>query len=155
MAEKKFSIADAFLTNNRINLFVLGHLSEEQLAVTQNARARSIADQFAHLHNVRILWLEASQPALAKSLKKIEKGKVTKKQLKESLEKSAEAMAEYLRELESPGKMARLKKNPYNFFAYMIAHEAHHRGQILLHLKNAGVAFDREKSFAIWEWDKM
>ncbi|HEU4718103.1 MAG TPA: DinB family protein [Bacteroidia bacterium] len=151
----KQSLADVFLVNNRIDLFVLGNIPDKDLGVAHSARSRTIADQFAHLHNVRIMWLEIHKPALAKTLKKIEKGKATKKLLEESLKKSGDAMADYFRELGSPEKMAKAKKSPYNFFAYVTAHEAHHRGQILLHLKYAGVPFDRDKSYAIWEWEKM
>jgi uncharacterized damage-inducible protein DinB len=151
---EKQSLADVFLTNNRINLFVLDAIKEEHLAVTHNARARNVGDQFAHLHNVRLMWLEVSKPALAKTLKKIEKGGATKKQLKEALNASAEAMAELLRDGEA-GSAKLSKKGPNNFFAYVIAHEAHHRGQIILHLKYAGVPFDRTKGFEMWEWEKM
>ena len=151
----KLSLSEAFLTSNRINLFVLDNIPEADLSVAHSTRSRNIGDQFAHLHNVRILWLENLRPALAKSLKKIEKGTATKKMLKDALEKSGKAMAEYFAELESPEKMARSKKNPATFFAYVIAHEAHHRGQILLHLKYAEKPFDRDLSYKIWEWEKV
>jgi len=153
MAEM-ITLAETFLTNNRINIMVLDNIAEEHLAISHNSRARNIGDQFAHLHNVRIMWLEADLPAAAKKLKKIEKGTATKKQLKEALTTSADAMAEFFREIES-GKSKKFKKGPNEFFAYVIAHEAHHRGQILLHLKYAGHPFDRTKSFEIWEWGKV
>jgi uncharacterized damage-inducible protein DinB len=151
--QQEQSLAEVFLTNNRINLFVLDHLDEQQLNYSPNARARSIADQLAHLHQVRILWLEAHRPALAKPLRKIEKGSATRKQLKEALEQSAEAMAGLFRDVES-GNTKGFKNGPNLFFAYLIAHEAHHRGQLLLHLKNAGIPFDKAKSFEIWDWAK-
>lgn len=50
-----YTLADTWLLNSRVNLKLLDHLGEEQLAVKPNPRARSIADQFAHLHNVRIM----------------------------------------------------------------------------------------------------
>lgn len=149
------SPAEVFLVNNRISLMVLDELKEEQLALSHNSRARNIGDQFAHLHNVRIMWLEVSKPAAAKALKKIEKGAATKKELKAALEKSAEAMAALFTEAQESGKVKGFKGGLHNFFAYTIAHEAHHRGQILLHLKYAGQAFDRTKSYEIWDWGKI
>ncbi len=152
---KNITLTKTFLTNNRINLFVLDHIKEEHLVLSHNTRARTIGDQFAHMHNVRLMWLEVLRPALVKKLKKIEKGSAKKKMLKEALTNSAEAMAELFREFESSEKVKGFKKGPNGFFAYVIAHEAHHRGQILLHLKYAGFPFDRTKGFEMWEWDKM
>jgi uncharacterized damage-inducible protein DinB len=150
--DQRRSMGDIFTANNNIDLFLLDSLTEEQLEIGHSNRSRNIADQFAHLHNVRIMWVEASKPALAKTLKKIEKGKSKKKILRENLVASAAVMAQYLDELEVS---ERSKKGPNEFFAYVIAHEAHHRGQILLHLKYAGVALDKEKSFLLWEWGKF
>lgn len=153
--KKADSLSAVFLTNNRINLFVLDQLSEEQLSVAQSSRSRTIADQFAHLHQVRISWLEIAKPALAKKLSKIEKGKVGHKELKAALTQSAEAIAELLDESQESGTVKGYKKGVYSFFAYLIAHESHHRGQILLHLKNAGLPLDKVKGFEIWDWAKM
>jgi uncharacterized damage-inducible protein DinB len=39
--------------------------------------------------------------------------------------------------------------------AYFVAHESHHRGNILLMLKQCGHRIDSGASYAIWDWDKM
>lgn len=69
-----YTLAETWQLNNRVNLRLLEELSEEQLAYTPNPKARNIGDQLGHLHNARILWLEAQAPKLAKALTKIEKG---------------------------------------------------------------------------------
>lgn len=38
---------------------------------------------------------------------------------------------------------------------YLVAHESHHRGNILLTLKTSGHKLDQDTSYAIWNWDKM
>ena len=58
MGNDIYNLADTWHLNNRVNLMLLDHLRDEQLVVAANPRARSIGDQFAHLHNVRIMWLE-------------------------------------------------------------------------------------------------
>src|SRR4051794_20342037 len=100
MSDAAFTLADTFLLNNRVNLQLLDQLSAQQLAWTANPRARNIADQFAHLHNVRVMWLEVSAPAAAKALPKIGKGIANKDELRSALEASAEAMAALIGETE-------------------------------------------------------
>jgi len=150
-----YSLADTWRLNNRVNLMLLDPLSQEQLAHTPSLRARSIADQFAHLHNVRIMWLEARTPGTAKSLHKIEKGTATKTVLKDALEASAEPFANMVDAAQQSGKIKSAKRGIYAFFAYAIAHEAHHRGQIIAHLKHAKMPLDRMLGFELWEWEKI
>jgi uncharacterized damage-inducible protein DinB len=151
-----YTLADAWHLNNRVNLMLLEQLDEEQLAVTANPRARNVADQFAHLHNVRIQWLEPRTPALAKSLTKIGKGSATKAVLKDALEASAAALGGLFAEGETTGKVRIYhKRGPIAFLSYALAHEAHHRAQIMLHLKYAGRPVDRMFGFSLWEWEKI
>jgi uncharacterized damage-inducible protein DinB len=39
--------------------------------------------------------------------------------------------------------------------AYLIAHESHHRGSILLTLKECGQPLDRSTRDSIWDWSKI
>jgi len=156
MAEQAaYTLLDTWHLNNRVNLMLLESLTEEQLAVAANPRVRNIADQFAHLHNVRLAWLEVQSPALAEKLRKIEKGRATKAGLKEALEASAWALGEVIAEAEKSGRLKAAKRGAIAFFGYALAHEAHHRGQIILHLKYAGKPVDRTLGFGIWEWERL
>ena len=150
-----YSLADTFLLNNRVNLMLLDALTGEQLAHVPSPRARSIADQFAHLHNVRLMWLEVAAPAAAKGMAKIEKSAATRSGLRESLEESAAALAGVIEEAERSGKMRGYKRGVTAFCGYALAHEGHHRGQILAHLKHAKMPVDRGVGYGIWEWEKI
>jgi len=149
------SLAETWHLNNRANLMLLDSLSPDQLNHTPFPRARSIADQFAHLHNVRIVWLEIQMPEAARPLPRIAKGAATKASLRDALEASADAFARMLAAAERAGKLRSAKRGIYPFFAYAIAHEAHHRGQIIAHLKHARTPVDRALGFALWEWEKL
>jgi uncharacterized damage-inducible protein DinB len=155
MPDSAYSLADTWRLSNRVNLMLLDGLTDQQLDHIPSPRARSIADQFAHLHNVRLMWLEIGAPAAAKSLGKIEKGAPGKPELKRALESSSEAFANMLETAERTGKPRLRKRGVQAFFAYAIAHEAHHRGQIIVHLKHAKIPVDRALGFEIWEWDKI
>ena len=44
---------------------------------------------------------------------------------------------------------------PVAFLGYALAHEGHHRGQILLHLKIAKLPLDRATGYSLWYWNKI
>jgi hypothetical protein len=47
------------------------------------------------------------------------------------------------------------KKGIFTTLSYLIAHESHHRGSILLTLKTSGHTLDKKATYAIWSWDQM
>lgn len=137
----------------RISVYVLRAVAPEALSV-QSGRARSVGDQFAHVHNVRLMWLQSAAPDLAASLSKIEKGAaVDANTIAAALESSAMAIRALVeRALSGSGKVKGFKPHASAFVGYLIAHEAHHRGQIVLLLKQAGFPLDKKILFGMWEW---
>src|ERR1700745_2189849 len=59
--------------HNRINLYVLDAIVPEGLKAQSPAKGRTVGELFAHLHNVRLMWLKAAAPALLNGLDKVEK----------------------------------------------------------------------------------
>jgi uncharacterized damage-inducible protein DinB len=41
------------------------------------------------------------------------------------------------------------------FLGYALAHEGHHRGQILLHLKVAKLPVERATAYSLWYWNAV
>ncbi len=48
-----------------------------------------------------------------------------------------------------------MKKGVFATLGYFIAHESHHRGNILLTLKECGHKLDQKEQYAIWDWDRI
>lgn len=145
--------------NNRVNLYLLNAMEENHLADVSASKGRNIGSQFAHIHNVRMMWLKVSAPDLLKGLKKFEKETPrvlgAKKLLAAELEKSANAIATFLENFFKEGRVKNFKPHPAAFFGYMISHESHHRGQIMLALKQSNHAVDQKTQYGIWEWGKI
>ena len=52
-------LLEAWRTNNRINLFLLDHITAAGMKCTLSTRGgRDVARQFAHLHDVRVYHIE-------------------------------------------------------------------------------------------------
>lgn len=138
--------------HNRINLYLLNAIKEEHLSDISASKGRNVGEQFAHIHNVRLMWLKAASPALLEGLNKIEKGVMTKHLLTEGLTSSASAITILLQNGFEQGKIKGFKPHPAAFLGYLISHESHHRGQIMLCLKQSGHPVDQKIQYGLWEW---
>jgi uncharacterized damage-inducible protein DinB len=146
-------LIDGWMINNRINIYLLEALPPEALASVSASKGRSVGEAFAHLHNVRLMWLKAAAPDLMEGLEKIEKEDAGDPPLLAgALGASATAIAELLRKGLETGRIKGFKPHPVAFQNYLIAHEGHHRGQILLALKQSGHKVDQKTGYGIWEW---
>ena len=139
--------------HNRVHLYLLTSIQEEHLSDDSSSHGRTVGDQFAHMHNVRLMWLKAANPDLLKDVSKIEKDTgLTRKLLSAALKESSEAIRVLLEKSFTVGSMKGFKPHPTAFLGYLISHESHHRGQIMLCLKQSGHPADRMIQFGLWEW---
>ena len=138
--------------NNRINEFLLNGIKEEHLADQANSKGRLVGEQFAHIHNVRLMWIKVALPSMLSSQTKIEKENISKALLKTEWAKSCDAISQLLEAGIASGKIKGFKPHPEAFLGYLIAHEAHHRGQVIQILKENGHLPDKKILYGLWEW---
>jgi uncharacterized damage-inducible protein DinB len=146
-------LIETWVIHNRINLFLLNAIDEKYLADISASKGRNVGEQFAHIHNVRLMWLKAAMHDLLIGQTKIDKdSKITKKLISTELMKSADAISKLLSAGFETGKIKGFKPHASAFFGYLISHESHHRGQITLSLKQSGHPVDQKTQYGLWEW---
>ena len=149
---------EAWRTNNRISLFLIDRISAPGMRCTLSKRGgRGVAGQFAHMHNNRVWHLEKRAKDLAEGLEIFPpKTHPTKAALKKAFIASGNSIEAFLTDLAAGTPKRRgFKKGIPAALAYFVAHESHHRGTILLTLKECGHNLDQDTRYAIWGmWDK-
>ncbi len=154
----KAQIIETWHINNRVHLMLIDAIRDEGLHCTLSKRGGGTpAKQFTHLHNLRLWRLEKVDKELLKGQTKIETaGTIDKALLKKRLSESGAAIAKMIENgIDDGGKIKGFKRGVIPFLGYMISHESHHRGNILLTLKQCGHKIPKDVQFGIWAWNQI
>jgi uncharacterized damage-inducible protein DinB len=144
-------LIEAWAINNRINLYMLEAIPAEALSGVSASKGRSVAEVLGHIHNVRLMWLQSAAPALLEGLPKLD-GTADTAALRDALTASGQAIAELLRQGLASGRIKGFKPNAVAFFGYLVAHDAYHRGEVGIILKQSGHPLDQKTAYGQWEW---
>lgn len=145
-------LVETWEIHDRINRYLLDAIPDEAITASLGPKNRTVFQLFAHMHNVRLMWIKAAEPALMAGLEKVEGKDGAKEILSSALEASGKAIAELLSKGLASGKVKGFKPHPAAFLGYLISHESHHRGQIGWTLKGTGHPLSQKVVFGLWEW---
>jgi uncharacterized damage-inducible protein DinB len=151
-------LKETWRINNQINLMILDNITEACLDFTLSSRGGGkIGHQFAHLYNVRYWKMEGMNKAALAELATIKStDEKTIPMLKDLLTISRDLIAaEIEKSIESDYQIKGFKRGVVPLIGYFTSHEAHHRGNILLVLKQKGFKLPNELKYGIWEWNKI
>jgi uncharacterized damage-inducible protein DinB len=172
-ADPREALLETYAINDAMNQLLLTHLDPRAWRATlpgpnrkQKSRSgRTIAAIFAHMHNVRLKWLKATAPHLKRPAP-LDPYRCTQRRAAVALKQSAAQCLRMLTDALSDDPNRRVSKffrdslmpiwpaGP-TMFAYMFAHEAHHRGQITMLAHQLGYRLPPQAWGGIWNWDKL
>lgn len=146
-------LVETWEIHDRIHRYLLDAIPDEALGKSLAPKHRTVFQLFAHIHNVRLMWLKSAAPDLLAGLEKLEGTDGAKATLVDALTASGAAIAQMIgAAVASGGRVKGFKPHATAFVGYLIAHEAHHRGHIGWTLKNVGHPLPRKVDFGLWEW---
>lgn len=153
----KEQLLDTWDINHRMNLLLINNTTDTGMQKTlSNRGGRTIFQQWIHIHNVRMQWLEVAAKDLFLKYRVMNKDMpVDKTTLTNGLEESFNGIYSLLsRSWDDGGKIKGFKKGLIPFLGYFISHESHHRGNIILTLKQSGEKIPDSVKWGLWEWGK-
>lgn len=148
---------EAWQIHSKMNDLLIGNITDTSMQATLSTRGgRTVYQQWVHIHDVRLQWLEVCAKELYKKCKPLDKTMpFDRSTLQNTLAESAKAIKDLLAQSwDDGGKVKGFKKGVIPFLGYFISHESHHRGNILLTLKQSGEKIPDTVKWGLWEWSK-
>jgi uncharacterized damage-inducible protein DinB len=147
-----------------VNQILIKHLDPAVWQAKPPGKTRSIAAIFTHLHNVRSKWIRLTAPHL-KIPQQLNRGHCTPRQAGAALAESAARCKEMLAEALGPpgGRVEKFCRDGWakpwpvglEMLCYMLAHEAHHRGQVCMLAHQLGFPIANSVTSGMWNWEKL
>ncbi len=159
------TILDAWKTNNRVTIFLVEHLPAELLNVAiPGAPRRTVRMLAGHIHNARCMWIKTlgKENGIAVP-QSVDRHKVKPGDLIPALERSGTGILNLLKlgfdhggsiPATSAYAWRNLPLDVGHVLGYFIAHEGHHRGQIVMLARQLGYRLPVEVTGGLWHWSK-
>jgi len=146
-----------------MNQLLIEHLDAKVWRAKPPGKARTIAAIFTHMHNVRCKWVRLTAPHLKVPLQ-LNRATCTRKEARAGLAESGARCTEMLAEaLGGAGRIKKFRRDGWaqpwpvgvEMLCYMLAHEAHHRGQVGMLAHQMGFKLPNKVTSGMWNWEKL
>lgn len=158
MEKIKNQILQTWRLHNKTMIYLIENIQDEAFNATLSKRGgRNISRQLAHVNMVRVWRLESFAKKNSVKLISFESEQSpAKAQLIEAFTQSSSLMEKYIQlAIENDGEVSNFKRGVVIMVGYYISHEAHHRGNILLTMKQCGFKLSDNLKWNIWDWNKI
>jgi uncharacterized damage-inducible protein DinB len=159
------TLFDTWRTCNRVTVYLMENLpSALWTTAVPGAPRRTIRMIAGHLHNARCMWIRTLGRELGVPVPRgVDRRRVGRAELVQALGRSSRGILRLLTlGCEHGGRIPRastyiwrnLPLDVGHVLAYFVAHEAHHRGQIVLVARAQGHRLPPAVTAGLWQWTK-
>ena len=163
--DQRDMLLDAWRTNNRVTVFLVENLPKELWEATvPGAPRRTVRMIAGHIHNARCTWIKALGKEFGIAAPRaVNRQKVGPKELIRALGHSSRGMVSLLTlgldrggtiPMSSAYVWRNLPLDVGHVLSYFVAHEGHHRGQIIMVARQLGHRLPVEVTGGLWQWSK-
>jgi uncharacterized damage-inducible protein DinB len=153
---------DAWRTNHRVTMYLIERLPAELWPMSiPGASRRTVRMVAVHLHNSRCRWIRqlgSKDGIVAPPLVNLFRARPA--DLLRALPRSSEGIVRLIElAVARGGTVPRTTWQNFptdlqHFLAYFVAHEAHHRGQLVLVARQLGYPLPADVKVGLWHWTK-
>lgn len=159
------TILAAWKTNNRVTVFLVEHLAADLWeARVPGAPRRTIRMLAGHMHNTRCMWIKTLGKEHGFEVPpSVDRYKTNPNDLILALERSSTGIGNLLKfGCDHGGSIPasasyvwrNLPLDVGHVLSYFVAHEGHHRGQIVMLARQLGYRLPPEVTGGLWLWSK-
>ena len=163
--DQRDTLLAAWRTNNRVSVFLIEHLPDELWGATvPGAPRRTVRMIAGHIHNARCMWIKTLGKELGIAVpQSVNRHKVEPSELIPALGRSSRGIVSLLNlgcdrggviPASSSYTWRNLPLDVGHVLTYFVAHEGHHRGQIVMLARQLGHRLPAEITGGLWQWSK-
>jgi uncharacterized damage-inducible protein DinB len=150
----------AWRTNNRVTTYLVENLPKELWPLSvPGSPHRTMRQMAAHIHNSRCMWIKMIGGRHGVKVPgTVDVHKVTAAQLIKALDRSSRGMIDLIKLGAARGgaipaaSWQNFPTDLAHFLAYFVAHEGHHRGQLIMLARQMGYRLPKEVNSGLWQW---
>ena len=153
----------AWQTNNSVTAYLIEKLPAELWSMSiPGSPRRTVRQMAAHIHNSRCSWIKMIGGRHGVVIpESVDPKTVKPRELRRALDRSSRGIIELIKLGEArggsvpPSAWQNFPTDLAHFLAYFVAHEAHHRGQLVMVARQLGCRLPAETVSGLWQWKKL
>lgn len=154
-------ILNAWKTTNRTTIFLVEHIPKDIWDIKIPGLKRTVGMIAVHIHNSRCMWIKnITKGQIIEVPARVDPYHSNRKLVAMALNRSSRTMLKLLQScIDNGGKFPsrpiwlNYPDDVIHFLTYFVAHEAHHRGQIIMLARQLNHRLPADVTDGVWQWN--